>query len=69
MDCIVHGRKTSTSASLTMLKALTVSIKQTVEKEGKGIPEMGIPDHLTCRLSNLYTGQEATVKTGHGTTD
>ena len=30
---------------------------------------MGIPDHLTCLLRNLYTGQEATVKTGHGTTD
>ena len=31
--------------------------------------EMGIPDHLTCLLRNLYEGQEATVKTGHGTTD
>ena len=31
--------------------------------------EMGIPDHLTCLLRNLYTGQEATVTTGHGTTD
>ena len=30
---------------------------------------MGIPDHLTCLLRNLYTGQEATVSTGHGTTD
>ena len=30
---------------------------------------MGIPDHLTCLLKNLYTGQEATVRTGHGTTD
>ena len=30
---------------------------------------MGIPDHLSCLLSNLYAGQEATVKTGHGTTD
>ena len=30
---------------------------------------MGIPDHLTCLLRNLYSGQEATVKTGHGTTD
>ena len=30
---------------------------------------MGIPDHLTCRLRNLYAGQEATVRTGHGTTD
>ena len=31
--------------------------------------EMGIPDHLTCLLGNLYAGQEATVRTGHGTTD
>ena len=30
---------------------------------------MGIPDHLTCLLKNLYVGQEATVRTGHGTTD
>ena len=31
--------------------------------------EVGIPDHLTCLLRNLYAGQEATVRTGHGTTD
>ena len=31
--------------------------------------EMGIPDHLTCLLRNLYAGQEATLRTGHGTTD
>ena len=35
----------------------------------KILKEMGIPDHLTCLLTNLYTGQEATVKTGHGTTN
>ena len=35
----------------------------------KILKEMGIPDHLTCLLSNLYAGQEATVRTGHGTTD
>ena len=33
------------------------------------LKEMGIPDHLTCLLRNLYAGQGATVKTGHGTTD
>ena len=33
------------------------------------LQEMGIPDHLTCLLRNLYAVQEATVKTGHGTTD
>ena len=35
----------------------------------KVLKEMGIPDHLTCLLRNLYAGQEATVRTGHGTTD
>ena len=35
----------------------------------KFLQEMGIPDHLTCLLRNLYAGQEATVRTGHGTTD
>ena len=39
------------------------------KKLGKILKEMGIPDHLTCLLRNLYTGQEATVRTGHGTTD
>ena len=35
----------------------------------KILKKMGIPDHLTCLLRNLYVGQEATVRTGHGTTD
>ena len=35
----------------------------------KILREMGIPDHLTCLLRNLFVGQEATVRTGHGTTD
>ena len=35
----------------------------------KILQEMGIPDHLTCLLRNLYAGQKATVRTGHGTTD
>ena len=35
----------------------------------KILKERGIPDHLTCLLRNLYAGQEATVRTGHGTTD
>ena len=38
-------------------------------KMWKILKEMGIPDHLTCRLRYLYAGQEATVRTGHGTTD
>ena len=35
----------------------------------KTLKEMGVPDHLTCLLRNLYAGQEATIRTGHGTTD
>ena len=58
-------RKTSTSASLTMLKPLTVWLTT----NWNILKVMGIPDHLTCLLRNLYAGQEATVKTGHGTTD
>ena len=57
------SRKTSISALLTMPKPLTVRI--TIN--WKILQEMGIPDHLTCRLRNLYAGQEATVRTGHGT--
>ena len=56
-------QKTSTSASLTMLKSLTVWITT----NWKILTEMGVPDHLTCLLRNLYAGQEATVRTGHGT--
>ena len=39
------------------------------KKLWKILKEMGIPDHLTCLLRNLYAGQEATVRTGHGTAD
>ena len=40
-----------------------------MDKLWKILQEMGIPDHLTCLLRNLYAGQEATVRTGHRTTD
>ena len=59
------SRKTSISALLTMPKPLTVWITT----NWKILKEMGISDHLTCLLRNLYAGQEATVRTGHGTTD
>ena len=78
------SRKTSIFALLTMSKPLTMSV-QSVQllshvrlfatrsvdhhKLWKILKEMGIPDHLTCLLRNLYAGQEATVRTGHGTTD
>ena len=58
------SRKTSISDLLTMPKPLTVWITT----NRKILKEMGIPDHLTCLLRNLYAGPEATVKTGHGTT-
>ena len=53
------SRKTSISALLTMW----------ITTNGKILKQMGIPDHLTCLLRNLYAGQEATVTSGHGTTD
>ena len=59
------SRKTSTSALLTTPKPLTVWIRANCRK----FLEMGIPEHLTSLLRNLYAGQEATVRTGHGTTD
>ena len=59
------SRKTSISALLTMPKLLTMWITT----NWKILKEMGIPDHLTCLLRNMYVGQEATVRTGHGTTD
>ena len=49
--------------------ALTVSITTTNKLWWKILKEMGIPDHLTCLMRYLYTDQEATVSTGHGTTD
>ena len=58
-------RKMLTSASLTTKKPLTVRITT----NWKNLKEMGIPDHLTCFLRNLCAGQEATVRTIHGTAD
>src|SRR5574339_2033 len=59
------SRKTSISALLTMPKPLTVWITT----NWKILKEMGIPDRLTCLLRNLYAGQKATVRSGHGTRD
>ena len=59
------SRKTSTSALLTKPKPLTVWITT----KWKILKETGIPDPLTYLLRNLCAGQEATVRTGHGTTD
>ena len=59
------SRKTSISALLSMPKPLT----EHQNKLWKILKEMGISDHLTCLLRNLYAAQEAIVRTGHGTTD
>ena len=59
-----NSRKTSTFALLTMPKPLTDHNKQ-----WKILKEIGVPDHLTCILRNLYAGEEAIVRTGRGTTD
>ena len=58
------SRKTSTSASLTSRVDCV-----DYNKLWKKLKEMGIPDHFTYLLRNLYAGQEATVRTRHGTTD
>ena len=57
--------KTSISALLTMPKPLTMDHN----KLWTILQEMGIPDHLTCPLRNLYADQQAIVRTGHGTKD
>ena len=60
------SRKTSTSAFIDYTKAFNCVDHN---KLWKILQEMGIPDHLTCLLRNLCESQEATVRTGHGTTD
>ena len=60
------SRKTSTSAFLNCAKAFDCVDHN---KLWTILKEMGIPDHLTCLLRNLYAGQEATVRIGRGTTD
>ena len=59
-----NSGKASTSTSLSMLKPLTVDHN----KLWKIIKDMGLPDHLICLLRNMHAGQEATVRTGYGTT-
>ena len=60
------SRKTSISALIDYAKAFDCMDHN---KLWKILKKVGIPDHLTCLLRNLYAGQEATVRTGHGTTD
>ena len=58
-----NSRKTSTSIFIDYAKAFDCVDHN---KLGKILKEMGILDHLTCLLRNLYSGQEAAVRTGHG---
>ena len=58
-----NARELQKMSSLTMLKPLTVWLTTNC---GKCL-ELGIPDHFTCLLKNLYAGKEATVRTRHGT--
>ena len=60
------SRKTSISAFIDYAKAFDCVDHN---KLWKILKEMGMPDHLSCLLRNLYAGQEATGRTGHGTTD
>ena len=60
------SRETSISAFIDYVRAFECVDHN---KPWKILKEMGIPDHLTYLLRNLYAGQEATVRTGHGTTD
>ena len=60
-----NSRNIPTSVLLTVQKPLTVWITANCGK----LTEIGIPDHFICLLRNLYAGQEATVRTGHGAMD
>ena len=76
MDYSPRGRKesdTTEQTSLSLLAFILIIAKASDcaahSKLWKILRELGTPDHLTCLLRNLYAGQEATVRTGHGTTD
>ena len=62
-------KQESSEKHLFLLYWLCQSLCVDHSKLWKTLKEMGIPDHLTCLLRNLYAGQEATIRTGHGTTD
>ena len=64
-------KKQGSSRKIAISALLTVKAFDCVDhnKLWKILKEMGIPDHLTCLLRNLYAGQEVTIRTGHGTTD
>ena len=65
----LRGRLTRKSSLILQAGTTPSRINCSHNKMWKILKEMGIPDHLICLLRNLYAGQEATVRTGHGTTD
>ena len=67
----VSSKKQESSRKISISALLTIKAFDCLDhnKLWKILKEMGIPGHLTCLLRNLYAGQEATVRTGHGTTD
>ena len=65
----VGSQKKQESSRKTFSSALLATRKPLDHNKLENSSRMGIPDHLTCLLRNLYAGQEATVRTGYGTTD
>ena len=63
------SKKQGSSRKICTSALLTTPMPVWMTTNWKILQEMGIPDHLTCFLRNLYAGQEATVRTRHGTTD
>ena len=65
----IEGKRRRGQQRMRWLDSITDSMDMNLSKLWKILKEMGIPDYLTCLLRNLYGGQEATVRTGHGTTE
>ena len=65
---MTQGAQTRCSV-ITQRRGIGRDVGGRFKREWKILKEMGIPDHLICLLRNLYAGQEATVRTGHGPTD
>ena len=69
MDCSLPGSSIHGIFQAKVLEWGAIAFYVDHHKLWKILKEMGIPDHLTCLLRNLYASQEATVRTGHGTTN